>query len=101
MGPDFYDEYGLDRVTKLEHEVEEAVWEEDTGQWRVHVKNLATGTMFKDMGDFVVNATRFLNKWIWPDIQGIDTWQMQVRGMQLSHAPEAKRRVGHGIITAK
>ncbi|KAF7554982.1 hypothetical protein G7Z17_g2508 [Cylindrodendrum hubeiense] len=58
----FYDKNGLSRFAKLSH------------RWEVEVEDLQSGCVKTDKCDILVNATGFLNKWKWPEIEGIDTF---------------------------
>lgn len=48
-----------------------ASWSDAQGQWRLVVKNLATGGQSEEIFDFVINGGGVLNKWKWPDIPGL------------------------------
>ncbi|KIV95333.1 hypothetical protein PV10_03002 [Exophiala mesophila] len=47
---------------------------EDKSQWEVEVEDLSTGKVIIDTCQVLVNATGFLNKWTWPKIKGIETF---------------------------
>ncbi|CAH0020174.1 unnamed protein product [Clonostachys rhizophaga] len=68
---DVVDQYGLEKAMKLNHEVTRAVWDEDSGVWKVSVKNLLTGEEFVDSAEILVNGSGVLNNWKWPDIDGL------------------------------
>lgn len=54
------DQYGLEKDMKLNHEVTRAVWDEDSGVWKVSVKNLLTGEAFVDSAEILVNGSGVL-----------------------------------------
>ncbi|KAI1344236.1 cyclohexanone monooxygenase [Xylariaceae sp. FL0016] len=69
---DFCEKYDLRKYIKLQHKVVSAVWHEDRGQWEVTVEH--GGQTFTDWCDVLVNASGLLNKWRWPSIPGLDTF---------------------------
>ena len=44
------------REIKTEHEVVEGLWNEESGTWKLRVKNLSAGTDFDDSCHFLLNA---------------------------------------------
>ncbi|KPM46513.1 putative sterigmatocystin biosynthesis monooxygenase stcW [Neonectria ditissima] len=72
---EFFHEHGLERFTHLQHRVKEAVWDEESGKWSVQIEDLATGVCKLDKSEILVNATGFLNKWKWPDIEGLESFK--------------------------
>ncbi|KAK8166410.1 FAD/NAD(P)-binding domain-containing protein [Phyllosticta citrichinensis] len=71
----FASTYGLDRYIKTEHEVQAATWDDAQDKWVVKVKDSKSGEVITDTGDFLINATGFLNNWKWPDVPGLDTFK--------------------------
>ncbi|KAK2811062.1 hypothetical protein FQN50_002397 [Emmonsiellopsis sp. PD_5] len=69
------EEYGVYEHTKFEHQVSGATWNEDSGKWGVKVENLKTGEMVEDSADVVINCAGVLNKWKWPDIPGLHSFE--------------------------
>lgn len=67
--------FNLDKVTKLQHEVSEARWDDDAGKWHVKVKNLASGELIEDSCDVLINAGGILNAWRWPAIPGLNDYK--------------------------
>ncbi|KAI0151390.1 hypothetical protein BJ166DRAFT_486103 [Pestalotiopsis sp. NC0098] len=60
---------------KLEHEIVGAHWNEETALWKVTVKSIASGIVFDDHCDFLLNASGILNNWQWPDIPGLHEFE--------------------------
>lgn len=54
------DEEGLGGAIRVLHRVEEARWEEESGLWRLVVRNLTTGERFEDAANFLINACGIL-----------------------------------------
>jgi cation diffusion facilitator CzcD-associated flavoprotein CzcO len=63
------DKYKVRRFMKFNHKCLGAVWNEETGKWRVEIEGPA-GTIH-DECYVLINATGILNYWKWPDIPGI------------------------------
>ncbi|KIW79468.1 hypothetical protein Z517_06080 [Fonsecaea pedrosoi CBS 271.37] len=63
--------YGVYDYVHLEHEVESAEWNTETGQWDLRVRDLNNKKSFDTQAEVLINAAGFLNKWKWPEIQGI------------------------------
>ncbi|KAG4253045.1 hypothetical protein FPRO03_14247 [Fusarium proliferatum] len=70
--------HDLERYVKLKHKVTSTAWSEENGAWTVDVQDEATGETFKDRGEFLINASGFLNNWKWPDIPGLKTFEGQL-----------------------
>ncbi|KAI4597981.1 hypothetical protein KJ359_003789 [Pestalotiopsis sp. 9143b] len=68
------DEHMLEEI-KLEHEVVGAYWDEKAALWKVTVNSVASGIVFHDHCDFLLNANGILNNWQWPDIPGLHDFQ--------------------------
>ena len=64
----FAKEYGVEKYAVLNTEVLSCTWSGD--QWKVQLKR-NDGTTFIDSCDVIVNGTGILNKWKWPNIQGL------------------------------
>jgi len=85
--------YGVYDFVRLEHQVIGATWETNQGQWQVEVKNTATGEIFMDRAEVLINAGGFLkyssdlnsvnfsipliatSKWKWPEIPGLESFK--------------------------
>ncbi|KAH7245004.1 putative monooxygenase [Fusarium tricinctum] len=77
--------HGLEKYVRLRHKVVGTVWNDEEGTWFVDVYNEATGEVFQDRGEFLINASGFLNNWKWPDIPGLNSF-----GGQLAHTADWK-----------
>jgi cation diffusion facilitator CzcD-associated flavoprotein CzcO len=55
-----YAEEDIQHHIKLEHEVVGAYWNENSGQWKVSIKNLKMGNSFEDHCEFLLNASGIL-----------------------------------------
>ncbi|KIW81124.1 hypothetical protein Z517_04147 [Fonsecaea pedrosoi CBS 271.37] len=69
------DKFDLWKYIKFSHEVQRADWDEETGLWNLKIRDLATGVEIDEQCDIFVNAMGFLNKWKWPDIQGLHSFK--------------------------
>ncbi|KAI9743683.1 MAG: hypothetical protein M1818_002999 [Claussenomyces sp. TS43310] len=67
--------YGVYRFVKFKHQFRGATWHADQGKWEIKVKDLVSGTEFSDYCDIYLSATGILNKWKWPEIEGIETFE--------------------------
>lgn len=61
----------INKYIKLAHEVKSLSWDGETGQWTAQVKDLKSDREFTDHADFILNCTGVLNKWKWPNIEGL------------------------------
>jgi len=68
------DTYGLRDQFKLAHEVVSAQWDDSAREWVVKVKG-PDGVEVEDRADFLINGSGILNKWKWPDIDGIESFK--------------------------
>ncbi|OQU97765.1 hypothetical protein CLAIMM_03650 [Cladophialophora immunda] len=68
------DSHGLQKYIKLRHRVVHASWNSETAKWEVQVQG-PDGNIFKDEGDFLVNACGLLNNWKWPEIKGLHSFK--------------------------
>ncbi|KAL6229532.1 hypothetical protein BDW75DRAFT_249591 [Aspergillus navahoensis] len=57
--------YGVYKYCKFGHRFEEARWVEQSGKWQ----------KVTDVADFVISATGLLNRWEWPQIPGLETFE--------------------------
>ncbi|KAK0646766.1 flavin-binding monooxygenase [Cercophora newfieldiana] len=64
-------EYGVYEHAKFEHRVVAAEWDEQRGVWKVQVEDLKTGKVVEDEAEVVLNCAGVLNKWKWPEIEGL------------------------------
>lgn len=49
------------------------MWDEESGKWKITINR--NGTIFEDAADVLVNGSGILNKWRWPEIEGLDTFK--------------------------
>lgn len=54
------DRFDLGKYMKVKHQVTGAYWDDDSGLWEVHVKDLLTGDTFIDRAEVFVNASGIL-----------------------------------------
>ncbi|KAJ5048596.1 hypothetical protein NUH16_007101 [Penicillium rubens] len=63
----------LDKDIQFNARVTETVWDDELGKWKVEVDQ--AGTIIHDEADILVNASGFLNKTSWPDIEGLSSFK--------------------------
>ncbi|KAJ5818015.1 Flavin-binding monooxygenase-like family protein [Penicillium riverlandense] len=68
------EEYGVYETTKFNHKVVGATWNEENGRWMIKVEDLKTGLATEDSAEVLINCAGVLNKWKWPDIQGLQSF---------------------------
>ncbi|KAK8251665.1 FAD/NAD(P)-binding domain-containing protein [Phyllosticta capitalensis] len=71
----FASTFGLERFVKTQHEVKAANWDDAQSKWVVEVMDVKSREVITDSGDFLINATGFLNNWQWPKVDGLDTFK--------------------------
>ncbi|KAK3061360.1 hypothetical protein LTS18_006434, partial [Coniosporium uncinatum] len=69
----FHDKYNLSKYIKLNHKVTGATWHADVGQWEVQIEH--EGKVFTDWCNILVNASGLINKWKWPAIEGLHSFE--------------------------
>ena len=52
--------FDLEKYIRLQHEVVEAVWNENEGLWCLKIRDVATGAIVEDQCHFLVNGGGFL-----------------------------------------
>ncbi|KAK5052669.1 hypothetical protein LTR84_002534 [Exophiala bonariae] len=62
-------DHKLDRDVQLNSEVKSAVWDEDSGTWKLQV--LKGAELIDDWCDVLLNGSGVLNHWSWPQITGL------------------------------
>lgn len=70
------DKWKVRPLIKLQHEVVRMQWDEAAGQWIVRIRrpsanDPSTFEEFEDRADIVLNGTGGLDRWKWPDIEGL------------------------------
>ncbi|KAK7459204.1 hypothetical protein CaCOL14_002848 [Colletotrichum acutatum] len=65
------DEEKLRPFIKTFHQIIGAAWSESKAVWELQIKNLGTGAVFEDYANYLIDATGILNKWRFPDVEGI------------------------------
>lgn len=76
----------IEKYIKLKHQVEHVEWDDESGLWRVKVKDLTTGEVKEDAAEFFINAGGVLNNWAWPDVPGFKDFKGKV--MHTAHYEE-------------
>jgi cation diffusion facilitator CzcD-associated flavoprotein CzcO len=51
---------GVDNFVRLNHRVKAAVWNDSAGVWEVEVEDSASGSVFTDRAEVLINAAGFL-----------------------------------------
>jgi hypothetical protein len=62
------------KYIKLEHELVAARWEDETGKWLLKIRSHGTNEI-EDTADVLLLATGILNRWQWPQIEGLSDFQ--------------------------
>ncbi|KAL8283247.1 hypothetical protein RQP46_006025 [Phenoliferia psychrophenolica] len=65
--------YNVDSYIKLDHAVVSALWNEESGTWKLKVKN--GDRIFDDECHILVSGMGVLNNWKWPDISGLHSFK--------------------------
>ncbi|KAL2889556.1 putative sterigmatocystin biosynthesis monooxygenase stcW [Ceratocystis lukuohia] len=66
-------------LVKLQHRVQDLLWDENASVWKVTVTNLATNSTFVEDADFVITALGRFNAWRLPNIPGRDSYRGLLR----------------------
>jgi cation diffusion facilitator CzcD-associated flavoprotein CzcO len=66
-------QYRLDEKVKFNSRVTETIWNEETGKWDIKIQS--EGRTITDSADILINGSGFLNKWRWPSIPGLESFQ--------------------------
>ncbi|CAG9981778.1 unnamed protein product [Clonostachys byssicola] len=69
------DKYGARKYMKFEHQFKGARWLADVGKWQIDVLRLPDGEIIHDTADVLVKGTGTLNKWKWPQIEGLHSFE--------------------------
>lgn len=59
---------------KLNTKVVECKWDEDKGIWDITLEDQVTKEKWQDWSHVIINGSGILNNWVWPDIEGIDSF---------------------------
>ncbi|KAL2418247.1 FAD-binding monooxygenase tazF [Exophiala dermatitidis] len=68
-------DYGVTPNLKLRHEVLSARWNSDEYQWEFEIKDLSSGTVFKDTAEFFISSPGRVNQPNIPPFEGVDNFQ--------------------------
>ena len=71
----FADRHGSQKYMKLSTKVVEGKWNEADGKWFLTLENQITKELTHDWAHVLVNGAGILNKWKWPEIEGIQDFQ--------------------------
>ena len=61
----------VEKYIKLRHKIMHASWTDKVSKWTLGVQNLETGQEFEDQVDVIIDGGGILNRWKWPDIEGL------------------------------
>lgn len=65
--------YGLDEKVQFHSRVIESIWDESSGKWNLTIDQ--NGTTIQDSAEILVNGSGILNKWKWPEIEGLKDYK--------------------------
>ncbi|KAK5676705.1 hypothetical protein LTS12_029497, partial [Elasticomyces elasticus] len=66
--------YNLDEKVQFNSTVISTVWNDSTSQWQIKIRS-PDGTVRDDTADILISGSGVLNRWRWPDIQGLHSFQ--------------------------
>jgi cation diffusion facilitator CzcD-associated flavoprotein CzcO len=61
----------VEKYIKLRHKIMGVSWTDEASKWTLTGRNLATGQEFEDQVDIIIDGSGILNRWKWPDIEGL------------------------------
>ncbi|KUJ07909.1 FAD/NAD(P)-binding domain-containing protein [Mollisia scopiformis] len=67
------EKYNLTKHVRLNSKVLETIWGQEAGKWKIKVD--IDGFIKEDDADILINGSGFLNKWKWPNIQGLQDFK--------------------------
>ncbi|KAJ4229257.1 hypothetical protein NW757_014067 [Fusarium falciforme] len=67
------EKYNLDERVQLNSKVISSIWNDSNGKWELKIQQ--NGTVITDEADVLINGSGFLNKWRWPDIDGLHSFK--------------------------
>lgn len=62
----------VEKYIKLRHKIMRVTWTDEASKWTVTVQNLETEQEFEDQVDIIIDGGGILNRWKWPDIEGLN-----------------------------
>ncbi|KAB5576482.1 hypothetical protein GE09DRAFT_1053840 [Coniochaeta sp. 2T2.1] len=65
--------YDLDRDVQFDTPVKSAIWDDRAKKWKLKAE--CDGKIIQDEADILVNGSGILNKWRWPDIEGLHSFK--------------------------
>ena len=87
------EKYRLMRYIKLQHELTYARYDEQNGKWILRIRRPKPDSgdfeTIEDIADFVLLSAGQLDRWKWPDIEGLSNFQGK-----LMHTAEWDPKVG-------
>ncbi|KAJ9613307.1 hypothetical protein H2200_003249 [Cladophialophora chaetospira] len=69
----FHDQHNLAPYLRLNTEVLGATWHEESGEWEIELRS--GDRTFTDRCNVLINGSGVVNKWKWPAIEGISSYQ--------------------------
>ncbi|KAI1119037.1 hypothetical protein F5Y14DRAFT_460386 [Nemania sp. NC0429] len=79
--------YGLDTNVKYNHRLTGAWWEQENGRWKVRIQpNDDPSAEFFDYSEILITATGVLNKWKWPNIEGLEKFKEKTHTAAWDHS---------------
>ncbi|SMR57333.1 unnamed protein product [Zymoseptoria tritici ST99CH_3D1] len=66
-------DYHLNEYVQLQSRVTSAIWSSEKGKWDITIDQ--QGHILSDEADILINGAGILNRWQWPSIPGLDTFQ--------------------------
>ena len=65
----------INKYIKLRHAVNSLSWSDDIAQWTINVTDMRSQRTFEDHVDIVIDGCGVLNKWKWPNIEGLHNFK--------------------------
>ena len=62
----------IEKYIKLRHKIMRVSWTDEASKWTLMVQNLETDQEFEDEVDIIIDGGGILNRWKWPDIEGLN-----------------------------
>ncbi|KAI0343446.1 FAD/NAD-binding domain-containing protein [Trametopsis cervina] len=72
------EKFELRAITKFNHRLTRAEWNEQDGKWHLNVQDANNDAEFTDNADVVISCTGVLNHWEWPNIEGMDLYKGKI-----------------------